>query len=74
MEHDLINFNFVCNNDSVVKQVLLKQISRSLLGFKKYGVTMDRSDLKFDDWLNHLQDELMDAVIYIEKIKQEKYI
>jgi hypothetical protein len=32
---------------------------------------MDRNDLEFWDWLNHFQEELMDGIIYAEKIKQQ---
>lgn len=31
----------------------------------------DRKDLSFIQWLNHLQEELMDAALYVEKIKVE---
>ena len=56
--------------DPVVERVVDKFISRSDVGFKKYGVTMqdDQSNLK--EWLNHLQEELMDAVLYIQKSKE----
>ena len=29
---------------------------------------MDRNDLKYRDWLIHLQEELLDAAVYIEKL------
>jgi hypothetical protein len=32
---------------------------------------MDRDDLSFAEWMQHLQEELMDAIIYIEKLKDE---
>jgi hypothetical protein len=32
---------------------------------------MDRDDLTFTQWMQHLQEELMDAIIYIEKLKDE---
>lgn len=55
--------------DPIIKQVVEKFVSRSNVGFEKYGVTLqdDKSDL--DAWLNHLQEELMDAVNYIEKLR-----
>jgi hypothetical protein len=55
--------------DPIIKQVVEKFVSRSNVGFEKYGVTLqdDKSDL--DTWLNHLQEELMDAVNYIEKLR-----
>ena len=55
--------------DPIIKQVVEKFVNRSNVGFEKYGVTLqdDKSDL--DTWLNHLQEELMDAVNYIEKLR-----
>ncbi len=55
--------------DSVVEAVVSKMRSRSTVGIKKYNTTMDRNDLSNIDWLNHLQEELMDAIIYVEKLK-----
>jgi hypothetical protein len=36
----------------------------------KYGVTTERTDIDLVGWLNHLQEELMDATIYLERAKQ----
>lgn len=58
------------SEDSIVQEVIDKFNSRSELGIKKYGTTLEREDLGFIDWLNHLQDELMDAVLYIQKLKK----
>lgn len=57
--------------DPIIKRVINKIAGRSAVGYKKYGVTLmeDRSNL--DDWLNHLQEELMDAVNYIERAREE---
>jgi len=52
--------------DSVVKSVVNKYQTRSDVGIKKYGVTLDRNDLNFIEWINHLQEELMDATLYLE--------
>ena len=56
--------------DPVVERVVDKFISRSDVGFKKYGVTMDQDTLSKKKWLNHLQEELMDAILYIQKSKE----
>tara|TARA_R100000995_G_C3419744_1_gene93322 strand:+ start:294 stop:497 length:204 start_codon:yes stop_codon:yes gene_type:complete len=56
--------------DPVVERVVDKFISRSDTGFKKYGVTMDKDTLSKKEWLNHLQEELMDAILYIQKSKE----
>lgn len=55
--------------DSVVETVVSKMRSRSAVGIKKYNTTMDRKDLSVEDWITHLQEELMDATIYLEKLK-----
>tara|TARA_R110000822_G_scaffold113456_1_gene244583 strand:+ start:280 stop:462 length:183 start_codon:yes stop_codon:yes gene_type:complete len=57
--------------DKIVESVLDKFKERSEEGMKKYGVTMDRKDLSSLEWLNHLQEELMDAILYAEKLKKE---
>jgi len=56
--------------DPVVKRVVEKFVSRSNVGFKKYGVTLDKDQSEMKIWLNHLQEELMDAILYIQKTKE----
>jgi hypothetical protein len=41
---------------------------RSMVGQKKYGTTLDENNQ--DDFLEHLKQELLDAVLYIEKLKR----
>ena len=57
-------------HDSIVASVVASFQQRSELGIKKYGVTLDRTDLTMADWLQHTQEELMDAVLYLEKLKK----
>jgi len=52
--------------DANVEAVRAKLLHRSRVGLAKYGVTTERTDLTRADWLNHLQEELMDACVYIE--------
>ena len=56
--------------DPVVKRVVNKFVSRSDVGFEKYGVTLEDDPSKMFEWLNHLQEELMDAVLYLQKAKE----
>jgi hypothetical protein len=56
--------------DSVVQAVIKKFLERSELGKKKYGVTLDRTDLAPLDWIQHAQEELMDGILYLEKLKK----
>lgn len=57
--------------DSVVKSIIDKFKQRSETGIKKYGTTLDRNDLNLDQWLNHLEEELMDAILYCHRIRKE---
>jgi len=57
--------------DSIVKAVMTKFYERSEVGFKKYGTNLMREDLDLVEWLNHLQEELMDATLYVERLKHE---
>jgi len=56
--------------DPVVHRVVQKFVSRSDIGFAKYGVTLEQDTSKMFEWLNHLQEELMDAVLYLQKAKE----
>ena len=57
--------------DFIVESVIDQFKDRSNVGIKKYGVTLDRNDLTMLEWLIHLQQELMDATLYIEKLKSK---
>jgi len=57
--------------DKNVISVIRKYYTRANHGLQKYGVTTERNDLTLFDWLNHLQDELMDATIYVERLKRD---
>lgn len=56
--------------DKIIQSVINKYIERSDTGYKKYGVTLHEDDQPLDTWLKHIQEELMDAVNYIEKTRQ----
>ncbi len=58
--------------DKVVGKVIDTYKERSRAGIEKYGTTLDRDDLSLLEWLQHLQEELMDATLYIEAIKNKK--
>jgi hypothetical protein len=57
--------------DSVVSSIIDQFTSRALMGKKKYGVDLDRTDLSILEWIEHAKQEHMDAILYLEKIKQE---
>ena len=56
--------------DKIVESVINKFKQRSEIGIKKYGVTLDRNDLNFNDWIQHAQEEAMDFILYLEKLKE----
>ena len=55
--------------DKIVKKVIKQFKNRSELGIKKYGTTLENNNK--DDFLQHLKEELMDAVLYIEKLQSK---
>lgn len=57
--------------DPIVLAVMDKFYERSETGITKYGTTLDRDDLTHVEWLNHVQDELMDATLYLERLKRK---
>ena len=61
--------------DPVVERVVNKFVSRSDVGFAKYGTTLhDERTLKMkglQKYLNDIQEELMDAVLYIQAAREE---
>jgi hypothetical protein len=57
--------------DKIVDAVIGKFMQRSEVGIKKYGTTLNRDDLSHLQWITHLQEELMDAILYIERLKKE---
>jgi hypothetical protein len=69
MIYNETNSRTVPKTDSIVDSIVDKFIDRSRVGKAKYGVTLDREDLSLYDWCEHTQQELMDAINYIEKIK-----
>jgi len=58
------------DTDSVVMSVIKQFKGRADFGLQKYGTNMDRQDLSVLDWIQHAQEEHMDAILYLEKLKQ----
>ena len=56
--------------DTILLSVMNNYFERSQMGQEKYGTNLDRKDIDLMGWLNHLQEELMDATLYIEKLKK----
>jgi len=56
--------------DPIVETVKEKYSERSSVGIQKYGITLHDNDK--DNFFKHLQEELMDATLYLEKLNQNK--
>ena len=57
--------------DKILEKVIRKYSERAAAGKKKYGTNLNRQDLLTVEWIEHLQEELMDATLYLEKLKME---
>ena len=61
--------------DPVVYHVCEEFVKRSDLGFKKYGQTLDHERVSrmksLQDYLRDVQEELMDAILYIQTAREE---
>jgi hypothetical protein len=56
--------------DSKILSLVIEDMRRrELVGKSKYQCSMDRNDLKTEDWITHLKEELMDAILYLKKIE-----
>jgi hypothetical protein len=66
-----MDFETYNSDDPIVSAVIRKMYQRSQAGIKKYGTTMERDDLSYAEWLTHLQEEMLDAAIYCERLKIE---
>lgn len=53
--------------DTVVEAVREDLLKRSQVGIKKYGVTLDRTDLTLKDWLQHAYEECLDQANYLKR-------
>ena len=66
----MINKNFEIRKDPIVESIINQFNQRSEVGIKKYGTTLEENNN--DDFLQHLKEELMDAILYIEKLQSLK--
>lgn len=65
------DFITIEKSDSIVLKVIERFKQRSEVGQKKYGTTMDRTDLSTKEWIDHAIEESMDLILYLEKLKQQ---
>ena len=67
----MADFITIEKSDSIVLKVIERFKQRSEVGQKKYGTTMDRTDLSTKEWIDHAIEESMDFILYLEKLKQQ---
>lgn len=58
------------SQDLIVQEVKDLYDARSEVGINKYNTTLENSLDGLETFLEHLQEELMDATLYIQKLKQ----
>jgi hypothetical protein len=56
--------------DSIVQSIINKFNDRAKMGKEKYNNTLDRNDFTVVEWINNAQEELMDGILYLEKLKK----
>lgn len=66
MSYDFVSID---NKDSVVYRIATLLKSRSETGIRKYGTTLDRTDLEIKQWIDHAIEEALDLALYLQKIK-----
>lgn len=68
MSYDFVSID---NKDSVVYRIAQLLKNRSETGIRKYGTTLDRTDLEVKQWIDHAIEEALDLALYLERIKSE---
>ena len=71
MSEDAATYHHEVSPDINVERVRAKLLLRSQVGLKKYGATTERTDLDVLAWARHLQEELLDAAVYVERIMDD---
>jgi hypothetical protein len=66
MSYDFVSID---NKDSVVYRIAQLLKTRSETGIRKYGTTLDRTDLEVKQWIDHAIEEALDHALYLQKIK-----
>ena len=64
-----MDFVAIYNTDSVVFKIAMLLKVRSETGIRKYGTTLDRTDLNVKEWIDHAIEESLDHALYLQRIK-----
>lgn len=57
-------------NDPIVDAVMRRMADRATEGLIKYGTPMTRTDIPTAGWIDHAIEELLDAALYLERLKR----
>lgn len=68
--YDSTNTRQILKTDSVVDSIIDQFVDRAQFGKVKYNTDLDRDDLSVPEWIEHAQQELMDGILYLEKLKK----
>jgi hypothetical protein len=68
MKEDVV---FKMKPDPIVEKIRGEFRDRSEVGINKYGTTLAENELSLVEWMEHLKQELMDAILYLERAKDE---
>lgn len=55
----------------IENRVIARIHERVAKGLEKYGTTMERHDINTLGWIIHAQEELLDGIIYLERIRRD---
>jgi hypothetical protein len=66
-----MDFITIDNKDTVVYRIAQLLRSRSETGIRKYGTTLDRTDLEVKQWIDHAIEEALDHALYLQRLKDE---
>lgn len=61
---EISNDRLLVGASATTQQLVTQLLDRDAHGRKKYGTTLDRTDLSLSDWLQHMAEELMDGAGY----------
>lgn len=64
-----MDFVAIHNTDTVVFKIAMLLKVRSETGIRKYGTTLDRTDLSVKEWIDHAIEESLDHALYLQRIK-----
>ena len=57
--------------EQIIAKLGKRILERAEVGYEKYGTTMERDDITIEGWLEHHQEEVMDTLVYSEKMLTE---